>query len=210
MTPPSAFVTHLGGHSRTLAQARLLSPERLANLCAVIETDRLLLRFPAAHDADAVAEAMADEEVMRFIGLGVTSTFAESLAHVQSMQRAWSEDGFGPFIVVRKADAATLGHVGLFAWDPTSWRPGIRSEIGDDAEIELGWMLTRDAWGCGYASEAAAAARDWALREVRPRRLISLIHPQNDRSMRVATKIGEHRETAVTTYLGVSTELWTF
>jgi hypothetical protein len=121
----------------------------------VIETDRLLLRRPAAHDAEAVAEAMADEEVMRFIGLGTTSTLEESRAHVEWMQRAWSEDGFGAFIVVRKADAATLGHVGLFAWDPTTWRPGIRREIGD-AEIELGWMLARDAWGRGYASEAAA------------------------------------------------------
>jgi RimJ/RimL family protein N-acetyltransferase len=182
----------------------------LANLCAVIETDRLLLRLPAAHDAEAVARTMADEEVMRFIGLGKTSTFDESHAHVEWMRRAWSEDGFGAFVVVRKADAATLGHVGLFAWDPATWRPGIRREIGDDAEIELGWMLTRDAWGRGYASEAAAAVRDWALSELRPRRLISLIHPQNDRSTRVATKIGEHFETAVTTYLGVLTELWTF
>jgi RimJ/RimL family protein N-acetyltransferase len=152
---------------------------------------------------------MADAEVMRFIGRGETSSFDEARAHVEWMQRAWSEDGFGAFIVVRKADSATLGHVGLFAWDPTVWRPGIRREIGD-AEIELGWMLTRDAWGRGYASEAAAAARDWALSEVRPRRLISLIHPQNHRSMRVATKIGEHVETTVTTYLGVLTELWTF
>jgi RimJ/RimL family protein N-acetyltransferase len=182
----------------------------VANVHAVLETDRLLLRPPTAHDADAVAEAMADEDVMRFIGLGTPSTFDESRAHVEWMQRAWSEDGFGAFIVVRRADAATLGHVGLFAWDPTTWRPGIRREIGDDAEIELGWMLSRDAWGCGYASEAAAAARDWALGELRPRRLISLIHPQNDRSMRVATKIGEHRETSVTTYLGVVTELWSF
>jgi RimJ/RimL family protein N-acetyltransferase len=176
----------------------------------VINTDRLLLRCPADHDAEAVAEAMADEAVMRFIGLGETSTFDESRAHLEWMQRAWTEDGFGPFIVVRKTDEATLGHVGPFAWDPRTWRPGIRREIGDDAEIELGWMLSRHAWGCGYASEAAAAARDWALSELRPRRLISLIHPQNDRSLRVATKIGEHFETAITTYLGVVTELWTF
>jgi RimJ/RimL family protein N-acetyltransferase len=176
----------------------------------VIETDRLLLRVPTDDDADAVAEAMADEEVMRFIGLGRTSSFDESRAHVEWMQRAWSEDGFGAFVVVRRADAATLGHVGLFAWDPATWRPGIRSEIGDHAEIELGWMLARDAWGCGYASEAAAAARDWALGELRPRRLISLIHPRNERSTRVATKIGEHRETAITTYLGVRTDVWTF
>jgi RimJ/RimL family protein N-acetyltransferase len=176
----------------------------------VIETDRLLLRLPTSRDVEAVADAMGDEEVMRFIGTGETSTFDEARAHVEWMQRAWSEDGFGAFVVVRQADAATLGHVGLFAWDPATWRPGIRSEFGDDAEIELGWMLSRDAWGCGYASEAAAAARDWALSELRPRRLISLIHPQNERSSRVATKIGEHVETAVTTYLGVRTELWTF
>jgi RimJ/RimL family protein N-acetyltransferase len=176
----------------------------------VLETDRLLLRVPTVQDAEAVAEAMADEEVMRFIGLGTTSSFDQSRAHVEWMQEAWSKDGFGAFIVVRKADAATLGHVGLFAWDPTIWRPGMRSDIGHNAEIELGWMLSRDAWGCGYASEAAAVARDWALSELRPRRLISLIHPQNDRSKRVATKIGEHSETTVTTYLGVLTELWTF
>jgi len=176
----------------------------------VIDTDRLLLRLPTSRDVEAVAGAMADEEVMRFIGLGTTSSFEESRAHVEWMERAWASDGFGAFIVVRKSDEATLGHVGLFAWDPTTWRPGIRRELGDDAEVELGWMLSREAWGCGYASEAAAAARDWALGELRPRRLISLIHPQNTRSARVATKIGEHHETAVTTYLGVVTNLWTF
>jgi len=192
-----------------MAQATAVSCA-LVSLCAVIESERLLLRLPAAHDAEAVAEAMADEEVMRFIGLGTTSTFAESRAHLEWMRRAWSEDGFGAFIVVRKADGATLGHVGLFAWDPTSWQPGIRSEIRDRAEIELGWMLSRQAWGFGYASEAAAAARDWALDELRPRRLISLIHPQNERSKRVATKIGEHPESMVTTYLGVPIDLWTF
>jgi RimJ/RimL family protein N-acetyltransferase len=181
-----------------------------ATLGAVIETERLLLRLPGAGDSEAVARAMADEEVMRFIGLGTTTSFAESSAHVDWMQRAWREDGFGAFIVARKSDEETVGHVGLFAWDPAEWRPGIRAEIGDRAEIELGWMLSRDAWGCGYASEAAAGVRDWALREVRPRRLISLIHPENVRSTRVATKIGEHRETTVTTYLGVPTDLWTF
>ena len=100
--------------------------------------------------------------------------------------------------------------VGLLAWDPAIWRSGIRAEIGERAEIELGWTLSRDAWGCGYATEAAAAIRDWALREVRPPRLISLIHPENERSMRVATKIGEHFEQTITTHRGIPAQLWTF
>jgi RimJ/RimL family protein N-acetyltransferase len=58
---------------------------------------------------------MGDAEVMRFIGLGETSSFDEARAHVEWMQRAWGEDGFGAFVVVRRADGATLGHVGLFA-----------------------------------------------------------------------------------------------
>ena len=91
-----------------------------------------------------------------------------------------------------------------------TWQNGIRAEIGDDAEVELGWALRRDVWGAGYATEAAAAARDWALSEIRPRRLISLIHPENERSMRVATKLGEHFEESITTHRGFEAQLWSF
>lgn len=184
-------------------RARLSSDE-------VLETDRLLLRPPLSADVLAVAEAIGDGEVMRFIGGGETGTIEDAVEQVETMQRAWEEDGFGRFIVVRKLDGAPVGRVGLLAWDPLAWRSGIRAEIGPGAEIELGWTLLRGAWGRGYATEAALAARDWALREVRPRRLISLIHPENSRSIRVATKIGEHFERSITTHRGIAVQLWTF
>ena len=62
--------------------------------------------------------------------------------------------------------------------------------------------------GRGYATEAAAAARDWALANVRPGRLISLIHPENARSKRVAEKLGERFDRGITTTQGVPAELW--
>ena len=68
--------------------------------------------------------------------------------------------------------------------------------------------LAANAWGQGYATEAALAARDWGLEEIRPRRLISLIHPENARSMRVAKKIGERFQHEVTTHRGIPTQLW--
>ena len=58
---------------------------------------------------------------------------------------------------------------------------------------EIGWMLAREHWGHGYASEAALALRDWALAERGLTRLISLIRPGNEASVRVAARIGEKR-----------------
>jgi RimJ/RimL family protein N-acetyltransferase len=50
--------------------------------------------------------------------------------------------------------------------------------------------------------------RDWALREVQPRRLISLIAPENIRSQRVATKIGEMYRHDVNLHMGLTVGLW--
>ena len=175
----------------------------------MIETERLLLRPPVPDDAAEVAEEIADSMVMRFIGTGETGTFDDAVERLDAMCRAWTEDGFGRFIVVRADDGVPLGRVGLLVWDPLVWRSGVRSEIGDRAEIELGWTLRRQAWGQGYATEAAAAVRDWAMREIEPRRLISLIHPENTRSMRVATKIGESYEREITTHRGIPAQVWT-
>jgi len=55
---------------------------------------------------------------------------------------------------------------------------------------ELGWRLARRAWGRGLATEGATAARDWALGELGMPDLISIIHPENAASRRVAEKLG--------------------
>lgn len=175
----------------------------------MLETERLLLRLPEAGDVDDLLEALGDPEVMRYIGRGETADRADAVEQIERMLRGWRADGFGRFAVVRKDDGAVLGRVGVLAWDPRIWKSGTRAEIGDGAEIELGWTLSRHAWGQGYATEAAVAARDWALREVSPRRLISLIHPDNERSKRVAVKIGERFDRLVVTHRGIAAEVWT-
>ncbi len=60
-------------------------------------------------------------------------------------------------------------------------------------ETELGWAILSAHWGHGYATEAALAARDWIERD----RIISLIHPANVRSQRVAEKLGARIEQRV-------------
>jgi len=171
----------------------------------VIETARLLLRPPEPSDAASVLRQVTDPEVMRYLG----PTHDDAAGRIAEMRRAWREDGFGRFVVVRRDTGEPIGRVGLLAWDPVTWRAGTRREIGDHAEIELGWTLERTAWGRGFATEAAAAVRDWTLAEVRPRRLISLILADNVRSRRVAEKIGEqHVEDVFLATHGVTVQLW--
>jgi RimJ/RimL family protein N-acetyltransferase len=103
----------------------------------------------------------------------------------------WRDNGIGPFIVER--DGRVLGRVGYLIWDRATWQISRYAEAAEP-ETELGWTLAQEHWGHGYATEAARAARDWANVE----RLISLINPQNVRSMRVAEKLGAQPTETVT------------
>ncbi len=153
----------------------------------VIETERLLLRQPRADDAAGLLEAFADPEAMRHIGDGSTTDLAGAEQAVDRWLERWRKWGVGMFVVERSDDGRVLGRAGFLRWDPQTW------EIGG-SETELGWGLAREHWGRGYATEAALALRDWGIAERGLTRLISLIRPENERSVRVAEKIGERFE----------------
>jgi len=175
----------------------------------LIETERLLLRPPEPHDAEAVYRVISDREVMRWISpTGEPGTFDDAVARVERWSGGWEADGFGHFMVARKDTGTVVGRVGLLCWQPDFSEHGLRSEIGEDSEIELGWTLERAAWGHGFATEAAVAARDWTLESVPLQRLISLIVPDNVRSIRVAKKIGERYQQTVVIHGGLAAQLW--
>lgn len=156
-----------------------------------LETERLLLRAPVAADAEALAPMYADPEVMRYVGDGRPLTRAETERSVKRMIQRWEADGFGLFTAVRKDDGAVIGRVGLLVWNTDTWEPTTRAEAEDGrTEVEVGYTLGRDYWGRGYATEAAGAVRDFALRELGADRLIALIIHGNTASENVARKLG--------------------
>jgi RimJ/RimL family protein N-acetyltransferase len=155
----------------------------------VIETERLVLRKPRLDDADALFAVYSDPEVMRYIGAGETFDRDETCVWLEKALRRWDANGFGHFVIDRDGDI--LGRCGFLVWDPAEWR--IRT-YGEGAEVELGWMLGRAHWGHGYAVEAGAACRDHAFADLGLTRLISLIAPGNERSVRVAEKLGSRYE----------------
>jgi RimJ/RimL family protein N-acetyltransferase len=172
----------------------------------VIETERLLLRLPEPTDRDALAEALGDPEVVRYLS-GVTRTRDETADVIERMRRHWDRYGSGLFTIERREDGAVLGRAGFLVWDPRTWEHGMRAELDGPLETEIGWTLAQRHWGHGYATEAALAARDWAFETLRPPRLISLIHPENARSRRVSEKLGQRYERDVVTR-GRPAQLW--
>jgi RimJ/RimL family protein N-acetyltransferase len=167
-----------------------------------IETERLVLRTPSPEDADDLLDFVSDPEVMRRIG-GEAGDRDDAVAAIERWLARWEDDGIGHFCIVR--DGRVLGRAGFFVWDRRTWQSSSYAEAGGDAETELGWTLAREHWGNGYATEAALAARDWAYEKRGVDRIISLIAPDNARSIRVAEKLGATPEETISTFHGRAT-----
>jgi RimJ/RimL family protein N-acetyltransferase len=131
----------------------------------IIETPRLLLRQFRQSDLDAYAAICADEEVMRYIGEGRPLTRSETWRNMATVLGHWHLRGYGLWAVELK-------------------RTG----------LEAGWLLEKSSWGQGLATEGASAALDYAFRELGRDHVISLIRPENARSIRVAERLGEKYE----------------
>lgn len=159
----------------------------------MLETERLLLRVPEPSDLDGYAAVLGDSEVARFLGME-RQTRDESAAAIERMLRHWERHGIGLFSLVRKSDERLLGRAGFLLWDPDRWVSALRNDLDGPLETEIGWTLGSAFWNRGYATEAALACRDWALRERGLKRLVSVIAPENVASIRVADKIGETLE----------------
>ena len=168
----------------------------MAAAVTTLETERLVLRAPVPEDAEPLAPMYADPEVMRYLGDGQTLTRAQTERSVQRMIDGWQADGIGLFTVVRRDDETVIGRVGLIVWNPETWQTTRLSAEGPK-ELEVGYTIGRPYWGNGFATEAAAASRDFAIQELRARRLIALIIHGNDASENVARKLGFEYEREV-------------
>jgi RimJ/RimL family protein N-acetyltransferase len=153
-------------------------------------TDRLCLRTPTPRDAAALYDLFADAEVMHALGKAPLSTLEEARATLNDAIAGWRTDGLGAFTLETAAtDPQVVGQAGLMIFDTRDWTPSSWADAGSHAQPELGWALIRAHWGHGYATEAAAAIRDWAHDSRSIDSLVSLIPADNVRSQRVAERL---------------------
>ncbi len=143
-----------------------------------------MLRRPRLEDARDLLEYVRDPEVMRWIG-GEPGDLEATVATIERWLGRWEANGIGYFALER--DGRVVGRVGFNVWDAAVWRVAQLAEAKVPA-VELAWTIARAHWGHGYATEAARALRPWAYAHG-VESLISLINPDNARSIRVAEKL---------------------
>lgn len=143
-----------------------------------LTTDRLVLRGFRAGDWDAYAAMNADPAVRQWLG-GTLLSREQAWTQMESFLGQWALRGYGVFAV--ESAGCFAGRVGLL--HPADW-----------PEPELSWTIASPFWGHGLATEAAAAARQWAFANLPCDRLVSYIPPDNIRSQRVAAKLGAVRD----------------
>lgn len=144
---------------------------------SVLRTERLELRELTPADLPFVAEMVGDAETMRSYPHHFMPT--EARYWLQRQLDRYARDGHGLWLVVERNSGRRVGQVGLAI-----------QEVDGAKEPEIGWLIHRDFWRRGYATEAGAAVRDHAFRSLNLGRVISLIRPVNEPSKGVAKKVG--------------------
>ena len=142
-----------------------------------LQTARLILRPFRADDLDLFVEFFQNEGFIQFSSGNFPR---ERVAELIDKIIGWDRDGLpSQFVVVVRESDAPIGYCGFF-----------HQIVDDKPEIEIGYRLHPDSWNKGFASEAARAVRDHGFAGWKLDRLISLIHPDNSASRRVAEKNG--------------------
>jgi ribosomal-protein-alanine N-acetyltransferase len=141
-----------------------------------IETERLVLRRPRPEDAEAIFERYAsDIEATRLLSFPRHESIAATRTFLEWSEAEWTRWPAGPYLVESRESGRLVGSTGLSFETPQ--------------RAATGYVLARDAWGRGYATEALRQVVTTA-RECGVRRLYALSHPENRASLRVLEKAG--------------------
>lgn len=145
----------------------------------ILETKRLILRCLTMDDLDNLVALYHSPEVRKYYSEGIPS-FEETKQELEWMiNQCYVKYGFGMWATIEKETDKFIGRCGLTPMD-----------IEGHEEIEVGYMLAREYWGQGLATEAAQAILQYGFEQAGLSRLICVINPENLASSKVAEKIG--------------------
>lgn len=163
------FVSGSAPRGRGTRRTGLPAPQRF--LSARLEYSR-----PTEADAETIfSRYSSDPDVTRYLAWPRHATLADTDVFLAFSEGEWRNWGCGPYVIRSRSDGVLLGST------------GISFDTSDVAST--GYVLARDAWGQGYATEALAAMRDLG-RSLGVRRLYAICHVDHAASRRVMEKCG--------------------
>lgn len=143
---------------------------------ATISTERLLLRRPEDKDAAEIFERYAsDPEVTRFLAWPKHNSVEDTRDFLEFSDQEWERWPAGPYLICSPTDDKLLGSTGLAFEVPY--------------RATTGYVLAKDSWGQGFATEAVIAMRQTAA-DLGVERLYAMCHPEHQPSRRVLEKGG--------------------
>lgn len=151
----------------------------------MITTERLILRRWREQDVEPFVAMSLDPKVMDWLGGVLTPEKAR--ARLDGFDAGFDERGYGRWAIQRSGDAALIGYAGMMP---------IGGGLLPLRGVEIGWALVRDAWGQGYASEAARAALADGFNRVGLAEILSFTADTNRRSQAVMARVGLRRDDA--------------
>ena len=159
-----------------------------------VSTERLILRPFEIEDLDLFCDFFQNEGFLRF------SSGPFSRARVKEFVEkviGWDREGLpSQYMIELRENGTAIGYCGFF-----------HQTVDEKPEIEIGYRLHPDFWGRGFATEVATSVRDHGFGALKLKRVISLSHPDNAASRRVAQKNGMTLERA-TTFKGFPTQVF--
>ena len=160
-----------------------------------VRTERLTLRRIGSLDVENLSSLYGDSEVMAM--LGGSWTAAQTEVEVEKLLQHWEQYGFGPWIARQSISTRFVGITGL-----------LRIVIEEVAEVHVGYVLAREFWGQGLATEMARASAHVGLSTLDLPSLVSFTLPTNLASRRVMEKVGFSFERNFTDKKGVPQVLY--
>lgn len=155
-------------------------------MATILETPRLLLRHLEMNDLPELFALYRDPEIRRYFPDGVLS-YEDTKEELE-----WFLNGhpqhpdLGLWATIHKESGKFIGRCGLLPW-----------EIDSKLEIEIAYLLAKNFWHQGLATEAANGIKSYAFEQLRLTRLICLMDPKNFASQKVAERIGMKLERQV-------------
>ncbi|MGE7676467.1 GNAT family N-acetyltransferase [Lysinibacillus sp. NPDC094403] len=147
----------------------------------IMETERLKLREFNDDDITALYSIFSDAETMKYYP--APFTLLQTKNWIEKNKQRYREDGYGLWAVYLKESNELIGDCGL-----------VKQIVDGKAEVEVGYHINKKYWSKGYATEAAKSCVEYGFTHLGQEKLISIIDPKNEASIRVAEKNGFMKE----------------